>query len=135
MIELFTEGDKTVPRELWQSRKMAVSHGSIVRVGDLVLGSSGRGQGPALLVALDIRAGQRVWVERGFDTANLLRVDDKLIIHTEDGRLVLATAARDGLKVLAESRITQPLSWTAPSLVGTTLYVRDRKHIMALDLG
>ena len=26
-------------------------------------------------------------------------------------------------------------AWTAPTLVGTTLYVRDRHQIMALDLG
>jgi hypothetical protein len=26
-------------------------------------------------------------------------------------------------------------SWTAPTLSGTTLYVRDRKQILALELG
>jgi len=39
------------------------------------------------------------------------------------------------MKIHARHRITEKYSLTAPTLVGTTLYVRDRKNIMALDLG
>ena len=40
-----------------------------------------------------------------------------------------------GLKVLARAPILENLAWTPPTLVGTTLYVRDRKTIAAYDLG
>jgi hypothetical protein len=36
--------------------------------------------------------------------------------------------------VHSQCKITERISWTVPTLVGKTLYVRDRKHIMALDL-
>jgi hypothetical protein len=41
----------------------------------------------------------------------------------------------DGLKVLARAPVLQNISWTPPTLVGTTLYVRDRKSIAAFNLG
>ena len=59
----------------------------------------------------------------------------KLILLDADGQLTLATATQDGLVSHAQSQLTQQFSFTAPTLVGTNLYVRDEKHIMALDLG
>ena len=52
----------------------------------------------------------------------------------EDGNLGLATVSPDGLKVLAKAPVLESNAWTAPSLSGTRLYVRDRKSILALDL-
>jgi hypothetical protein len=39
------------------------------------------------------------------------------------------------LTVAAKADVLSNNAWTAPSLAGTRLYVRDRKNIMALDLG
>ena len=61
--------------------------------------------------------------------------DGRLIIFDEDGYLGLATATAEGLAVHSKCKIAERFSWAAPALVGTTLYVRDRRHIMALDLG
>ena len=52
----------------------------------------------------------------------------------EDGDLALATVSPEGVKVLAKAALLSSNAWTAPSLVGTRLYVRDRKVAMALDL-
>jgi hypothetical protein len=40
-----------------------------------------------------------------------------------------------GLKVLARANVLTNLAWTPPTLVGTSLYVRDRKTMAAFDLG
>ena len=53
----------------------------------------------------------------------------------EDGTLALATLAADELTVLAQAEVARATSWTVPTLVGNTLYLRDRVNIMALDLG
>jgi hypothetical protein len=37
--------------------------------------------------------------------------------------------------VLARASILTNKAWTVPTLVGTKLYVRDRKDILALELG
>ena len=39
------------------------------------------------------------------------------------------------MEVLATAPIFATTSWTVPTLVGTTLYARDREKIVALDLG
>jgi hypothetical protein len=54
----------------------------------------------------------------------------------EDGDLALARLAPEGVTILAEAKkVFDTTSWTVPSLVGTTLYARDREKIVALNLG
>jgi outer membrane protein assembly factor BamB len=90
--------------------------------------------GPAFLTALNIKTGAIAWQDRGFARAQLLYADGKLIILDEDGTLALATVSAQGLKVLARASILQNIAWTPPTLIGKTLYVRDRKTIAAFDL-
>ena len=58
-----------------------------------------------------------------------------MIVLDHNGQLGLVTATAEGLTVQSQCQITEKWSFTAPTLVGTMLYVRDEKHIMALDLG
>ncbi len=120
--------------ELWHSRKMKVHHASVVQIGDYVYGSSGD-FGPAFMMAIDLRDGAVVWRERGFAKANVLYADGKLIILDETGLLALATAAPEGLTVHSQVQMLAEKAWTAPTLAGTRLYLRDYKTIMALELG
>jgi len=53
----------------------------------------------------------------------------------EDGDLAIARFTSTGADVLARAKIFDTTSWTAPTLVGTTLYARDREKIVALNLG
>jgi hypothetical protein len=76
-----------------------------------------------------------LWQDRTFARAQLLQADGKLIILDEDGTLGLATASPSGLQVLATSPILDSIAWTPPTLVGTRLYVRDRKTIASFELG
>jgi hypothetical protein len=39
------------------------------------------------------------------------------------------------MTVHARCKVAEPYAWAAPTLVGTKLYIRDRKHIMALEVG
>ena len=58
-----------------------------------------------------------------------------MIIADEDGELALASVTDAGLEVHARHAVLTENAWTAPTLVGRTLYVRDRRDIRALDLG
>jgi hypothetical protein len=60
--------------------------------------------------------------------------DGMLVIVDEGGDIALATANSEKLNVLARAEVLTENAWTPPTLVGTTLYVRDRKNIVALDL-
>ena len=64
----------------------------------------------------------------------MLLLDDKLIALDEDGPLSLLSVTLAGLTVQSQCSITERYAWAAPTMVGTTLFVLDRKHIMALGL-
>jgi len=133
-IKLKAEAGKTIPRELWYSRKMRIHHGTAVRIGDWVYGSSGDFGSP-LLTCMNMRTGEVMWRKRGFKKTNCVRGDGKLIILDEDGRFAIATATPEGLSVHSSCMLTEGRAWTVPTLVGQTVYVRDRTQIMCLDLG
>ena len=133
-IKLTRAGGRTTVDEFWYSRQLRVMFASMIRVGDYLYGSSGD-FGPAFLTALDAKTGATVWQERGFGKSSFLYADGKAIILDEDETLSLARVSPDGLDVQSRAQLFATTSWTAPTLVGTTLYVRDQEQIMALDLG
>jgi outer membrane protein assembly factor BamB len=133
-IELRQTGGKTTVAEKWHTQRMRIHIGTIIPLGGLAYGSSGD-FGPALISAVDLKNGQIAWQDRSFARAQLLYADGKVIVLDEDGVLGLATVSPQGLKVLAKASVLQHLAWTPPTLVGTTLYIRDRQMISAFDLG
>ena len=134
VIELTQSAGRTRATEKWFSNRMRVHIGTVMRLGDYVIGSSGD-FGPAFLTAVDIKTGKIAWQDRSFSRAQLLYADGKLIVLDEDGTLGLATVTPQGLKVLSRAEVLSNIAWTPPTLAGTTLYVRDRKNIAAFNLG
>jgi hypothetical protein len=113
---------------------MRIHFTNAIRVGDLIYGSSGD-FGPAPFTAVDVKTGKIMWRHRSFPRASALFADGRFIILDEDGHLILATATPEGLTVTSRVELLKNQSWTVPSLSGTRLYVRDRKNILALELG
>jgi outer membrane protein assembly factor BamB len=132
-LELHVANGKTTVKELWNSNRMRVHIGNLLRLGDTLYGSSGD-FGPAPFTALDARTGKLLWQDRAFPKATFVYADGKLIVVDEDGNLSLATVSRTGLKVLAKTALLRSNAWTAPALAGSMLYVRDRHTMMAVDL-
>lgn len=132
-LELRQAAGKTTVVEKWESKRMRVHIGTVIRLGDYAYGSSGD-FGPAFISAIDMKSGTVAWQDRNFARAQLLYADGKLIVLDEDGTLGLATVSPQGLKVLARANVLTNLAWTPPTLVGTTLYLRDRHTIAAFDL-
>ena len=133
-IELRQSGGKTTVTERWAVSRVRVHFGSIIRIGDYAYMSSGD-FGPAFLSCMNVRTGELAWQDRAFARAQLLYADGKLIILDEDGTLGLATVSPQGMTVLARADLLEHLAWTPPTLVGRTLYVRDRRTVGAFDIG
>lgn len=134
VLRLTREGAKTRAEEVWYDNRVRVHFGSIVRIGNTVYASSGH-DGPAPLTAVDVSTGKVLWQSREFAKASFVWADGKLVLVDQDGYLGLATATPEGLTVHAKVLLLTPTAWTLPTLVGTRLYVRDRKVIMALEVG
>jgi hypothetical protein len=132
-LELRQAGGKTTVAERWAVNRVRVHIGTIIRLGELAYMSSGD-FGPAFLTAVNAKTGAIAWQDRTFARAQLLHADGKLIVLDEDGTLAITTVSPHGMKVLARAQILQNRAWTPPTLVGRTLYVRDRHTIAAYDL-
>jgi len=132
VLEL-TREDNTVVTEKWFSNKLRIHITNAVPRNGFVLGSSGD-FGPAFLTAVDINTGKELWRDRSFSKANMILAGDKLILLDEDGKLALAKPDAAGLHVASRAELLQHNAWTAPTLVGTRLYLRDRLQIMAVEL-
>jgi outer membrane protein assembly factor BamB len=134
VLKLTRAADKTTVEEVWANRLMRIHFTNAIRVGDSIYGSSGD-FGPAPFTAVDVKTGNVQWRHRSFPRASFLFADGRFIILDEDGHLLLATATPQGLTVTSKVELLSNQSWTVPSLSGTRLYLRDRKNIMALELG
>jgi outer membrane protein assembly factor BamB len=132
-VRLSREGDETKVEELWSTRKMRLHHSNAVQVGDHVYCISG--DNVNFFMAVNVKTGELAWRERGYAKSNLIYGDGKFIVLDEDGNLMLVTATPEAATVVAKVPLLEKVSWTVPTLVGKTLYVRDQKNIVALDLG
>ena len=134
-IKPATEGElKYQAEQLWDNNKLRIMHANAIRIDDTIYGCSGD-MGPAYLMAVDVKTGKLLWRQRGFSKSTLLLADGKLIILDEDGNLALAKASPEKLEILSKAKILEKFSWTAPTLIGTRLYLRDYKTMKCLDLG
>lgn len=128
------ESGATKVGELWTTRKIQFYHATTVNVGDWIYGSTGL-RAPAFMAAVNAKTGEIAWRERGFAKATCVGADGKLFILDEDGTLAVATATPEGLEVHSRATVLDRVSFTPPTIVGTTMYLRNRKQVVALDLG
>lgn len=135
VIELQRNGLQTKATELWSSNRLRLHHGNAMRVGDAIYFSSGGKGSQAILSAVDVRSGTIHWQERSIEKATFVWADQKLITLDQDGNLMIAHPSPQGFKIVAKAPLLSHLSWTPPALVGTRLYIRDRRSLMSVDLG
>jgi outer membrane protein assembly factor BamB len=134
-VKLEKAGSQVGAKEAWFNPKMKIQHGDAVRVGDWVYGGSGD-FGPTFLACVNAKTGEFGWRQRGVSKANVLYADGKLIVLDEDGTLFLVKADPTKYRLLGKlPGICKKTAWTVPTLVGRTLYLRDREKLIALDLG
>lgn len=128
-----SKADGTTRIERLWNNESPIPQTTAVRVGDYLYGSTGSDE--PYVTAIHARTGAIAWKEPGFSFANLLSADGKILLLDADGVLGLATAGPDTWKVHSRVSLLKPQAFTAPTLAGTSLYLRDLEKIVALDLG
>lgn len=132
-IRLARMGDKITAEDAWSNKKLQGGLNDAVRIGDHLYGPAG-GRKP-FMVAFNTNTGKIAWRQRDLDKIKAIYADGKLILLDGDGHLMLATANPDGIEIHSKAKVLEKEAWTTPTLVDTKLYLRDRKTIMAVDLG
>lgn len=116
-------------REEWQAGPTPYFYANWIVDRDVVMGTQG-----AFAVALRLADGKQAWKVRGQAEANVVRAGDETLWLRGDGLLTRATVGPDGIATVAERKVLEGRTWTAPSLAGDTLLVRDEREIVALRL-
>jgi outer membrane protein assembly factor BamB len=132
VLKLAHTGKETSVSEVWMDRKIRLYHWNAVRIGDYVYTSIG--DTAQRFAAINVKTGNVSERLSGFGVTNTLYAEGKLIILDESGVLTLARPEDGHIKILSRAAVSESQTWTPPTLVGTTLYVRDRERISAYDL-
>ncbi len=124
------------PRQIWR-HPLGEGYSSILVDGDALV-TMYRRNDDEVVVAMDAetgaRRGEHAYRAPLLHDAQMVDAGGTLIIVDENGEIALASPTRDGLHVHARKELLTANSWTPPTVVGSTVYVRDRKDILALDL-
>lgn len=134
VLRLTRQAERVAAEEVWANKRVRIHFGNAVRIGGRIYASNGD-FGAAPLAAVDVASGEMPWRDRSVARSTILAVGSMLLLLDEDGNLAIATPGPEGLTVHAKAPIADGRCWTAPTLSGTTLYVRNRSEILALDLG
>lgn len=120
--------------DMWTNKKVRGGLSNPVRIGEYIYGPNSGGENVKLISAVKIEDGEVAWQERGVPGPKCLNLGERLIVLDDEGHLMLVDANPEGMKVLCKHKLLGEPAWTAPTLVGSRLYLRDRKTIMAVDL-
>ena len=134
VLRLRREQDRVLAQQVWANKRVRIHFGNAVRIGDRIYASNGD-FGAAPFAAVDIATGDMLWRDRAVARASLIGVGRRLIILDEDGKLTMATPGDEGLTLHGQMQLFSGRAWTVPTLVGTRLFARDRKEIVAHELG
>ena len=122
----------TKVEEVWTSDRLSIHFWPALRLGNMVYASIGGNA--SILAGVDIHSGEIVWRERGFERAKFVHTGSDTLLLDAEGRLALVRLGPDGMTIKAQAQVLDSKTWTAPTLVGSRLYVRDQQSILALDL-
>lgn len=111
--------------ELWRNRNMRNQCTNSVLWQGHIYGFDGQVNGSGKLTCLNYETGESKWSQKGMGTGSVMIADDKLIILSENGKLVIAPASPDGFRELSSAQILTGRCWTVPVLANGRIYARS----------
>jgi outer membrane protein assembly factor BamB len=133
-VRLALNGQQTTASELWNTNRLRLHHGNAMLIDGVLYFSSGGKGSQAILSAVEAASGAILWQQRSIQKATFVWADRKLITLDEDGTLMIAHPSREGFQISAKAPLLSRIAWTPPVLVGSRLYIRDRRDLMCVDL-
>jgi len=131
VFRLSEDGEKLSGLEVWRRKDFLSKIHSCVLWDGVLYGSDQNRS----LWCLDFKTGRELWTEPGMANASVLLAGDHLLVLTQNGRLIVAKASKNGFKPSAEAQILdKSRSWTIPTLANGRLYARNLKEAICLDL-
>ncbi len=128
-FDLTVDGNNVQGKQRWFTRRMKNKMSTSVYLDGFIYGLDGK-----ILKCIDAGSGEEKWKTRGFGEGTLIAGNGYLFVLSDRGVLALVEATPEDYKPVAEAKVLNGLSWTAPSLAAGRLYLRNQKEIVALDI-
>jgi outer membrane protein assembly factor BamB len=119
------------PLVVWKSKDMQNQLHSSVLLDGYLYGFDGAAGSPARLMCLEYMTGNVQWTDEWPGVGSLMAADGKLIILSEQGELVIATASAQAFLPLARAPILTGTCWTVPVLSHGRIYCRNASGDLA----
>ena len=116
-------------QDVWKSKQFKLKFDSAMRRGDYVYGLD-----EGLLTCLSLKDGKRVWKQGRYGYGQMLISDDKLLILSEEGDVVIVPASPEPPRELAKFRAIEGKTWNNPVLARGRLLVRNAEEAACYDL-
>ena len=119
------EGDAWTTEDVWQTSEVALHMTNGVVSDGVLFGLSYLNSGQYF--GLDLETGEVLWTgsPRQAENASILRSGNTFLSLQDDAELLVVSASRTGLDVVASYEVADSVTWTQPTLVGNRLYVKD----------
>lgn len=113
------------PKKLWRNDDIKTKMSSCAIYEGHVYGISEK---KSLLMCMRMSDGEAVWTEPGMGQYGTLTIaDDKLIILTDSGTLIIADASSEGYNQISIAKVLDGSCWVNPILSNGRIYCRNNK--------
>lgn len=129
LLQINKQNNEFKADSLWFSSEMQNHFNSSVYYNNHLYGFSN-----ATLHCVDIKTGQRLWRKRGFGKGSLIVADNKLVILSDKGELMLAETNPKEYVELSKAKVIKGLTWTSPTIADGKIYLRSREEMACYDL-
>lgn len=123
------KADSTEAESRWQSKQFKLKFNSGVRRGDYLFGLD-----EGMLTCLNLMSGKRLWKQGRYGYGQMLLVEDKLLILSEEGDVVLVPATPETPREAARIHAIDGKTWGHPVLSRGRLLVRNSDEAACFDL-
>jgi outer membrane protein assembly factor BamB len=115
----------------WGDRKLQNALSGSVLLGGQVYGLSGDHKNrKTILYSRDLETGQENWNVPNYGFASLIAVGDTLLILTEDGELVTASANNGKYTEISRKKLLNDICWTHPTYANGQIYIRNDQGVL-----
>jgi len=123
--------------QIWFNKKLKAQFNSPVKRGGFIYGIDGEVGKRSALVCLEAATGDEKWRASEVKNGSLvLTGDNKLLVLTETGDLLVAEAAPSGYRELSRKKVLGDRCWVQPVLANGAIYCRNNQgELVALAAG
>ena len=115
----------------WQDRKLQNALSGSVLIDEAMYGVNGSYKNKKTsLYSRNLGDGKENWAVPSYGYATIIAVGNTLVILTEDGELVTASASDAEYRELSRKKLLEAICWTHPTYAYGKLYVRNEHGLL-----